>query len=164
MCQFSWSLSGSWLTGVLTALYAVVNRFSIFVCFLFWGLFVSSSFGVNADSRFDVTRVTFTVPLREHFSLPFIFSQVILHFQLSYFPRCQHLQLLYSSRYKHLQLLLVHFIFLITSVCSLAAWVTILPTENPPTRLFNLLSFFSPGISPISHQVCHSIPTNLHLT
>ena len=76
MCQFSWSLSGSWLTGVLTALYAVVNRFSIFVCFLFWGLFVSSSFGVNADSRFDVTRVTFTVPLREHFSLPFIFSQV----------------------------------------------------------------------------------------
>jgi len=46
----SWSLSGSWLTGVLTAVYAVVNRF-------------------------DVTRVTFTVPLREHFSLPFIFSQ-----------------------------------------------------------------------------------------
>ena len=25
--------------------------------------------------RFDVTRVTFTVPLREHFSLPFIFLQ-----------------------------------------------------------------------------------------
>ena len=53
--------------------------------------------------------------------------------------------------------LLVDFIFIITSVCSLAAWVTTLPTENPPTRLFNLLSFFSPGISPISHQVCHSI-------
>jgi len=46
----SWSLSGTWLTGVLAAVYAVVNRF-------------------------DVTRVTFTVPLREHFSLPFIFSQ-----------------------------------------------------------------------------------------
>ena len=26
-------------------------------------------------SRFDVTRVTFTVPLREHFSLPFMFLQ-----------------------------------------------------------------------------------------
>ena len=32
--------------------------------------------GVDLPSRFDVTRVTFTVPLREHFSLPFIFSQV----------------------------------------------------------------------------------------
>ena len=28
--------------------------------------------------RFDVTRVTFTVPLREHFSLPFIFLQFFL--------------------------------------------------------------------------------------
>ena len=33
--------------------------------------------GVDLHSRFDVTRVTFTVPLREHFSLPFIFSQVM---------------------------------------------------------------------------------------
>ena len=33
--------------------------------------------GVDLPSRFDVTRVTFTVPLREHFSLPFIFSQVM---------------------------------------------------------------------------------------
>jgi len=46
----SWSLTGTWLAGVLTAVYAVVNRF-------------------------DVTRVNFTVSLREHFSLPFIFSQ-----------------------------------------------------------------------------------------
>ena len=28
--------------------------------------------------RFDVTRVTFTVPLREHFSLPFIFLQFLV--------------------------------------------------------------------------------------
>ena len=26
--MFSWSLSGSWITGVLTAVFAVVNRFS----------------------------------------------------------------------------------------------------------------------------------------
>ena len=65
---------------------------------------------------------------------------------LSYSPRCQHFQLSYSSRCQHLQLLLVHLIFNITSVCSLAAWVTILPTENLPTRLFNLLSYFSPGL------------------
>ena len=26
--MFSWSLSGSWITGVLAAVYAVVNRFS----------------------------------------------------------------------------------------------------------------------------------------
>ena len=29
-------------------------------------------------NRFDVTRVNFTVPLREHFSLPFIFIQFLL--------------------------------------------------------------------------------------
>ena len=29
-------------------------------------------------NRFDVTRVNFTVPLREHFSLPFIFLQFLL--------------------------------------------------------------------------------------
>jgi len=46
----SWSLSGTWVSGVLTAIFVVANRF-------------------------DVTRVTFTVPLREHFSLPFIFAQ-----------------------------------------------------------------------------------------
>jgi len=46
----SWTLSGSWLTGVLTSILVCVNRF-------------------------DVTRVQFTVPLREHFSLPFIFMQ-----------------------------------------------------------------------------------------
>jgi len=46
----SWGLSGTWLSGVLTSVFVVINRF-------------------------DVTRVTFTVPLREHFSLPFIFAQ-----------------------------------------------------------------------------------------
>jgi len=46
----SWSLSGSWLSGVLTVVYVFMNRV-------------------------DVTRVHFTVPLREHFSLPFIFLQ-----------------------------------------------------------------------------------------
>jgi len=46
----AWSLSGTWFSGVLTVVYVLMNRF-------------------------DVTRVTFTVPLREHFSLPFIFMQ-----------------------------------------------------------------------------------------
>merc|ERR1719266_3231672 len=49
----SWTLSGSWLAGLLTAVSVMVNRF-------------------------DVTRVNFTVPLREHFSLPFIFLQFLL--------------------------------------------------------------------------------------
>jgi len=46
----AWSISGTWLSGVLTVVYVLMNRF-------------------------DVTRVTHTVPLREHFSLPFIFLQ-----------------------------------------------------------------------------------------
>lgn len=48
----AWSLSGTWLAGVLTAIGITINRF-------------------------DVTRVNFTVPLREHFSLPFIFWQFL---------------------------------------------------------------------------------------
>ena len=49
--------------------------------------------GVDLPSRFDVTRVTFTVPLREHFSLPFIFSQVMtftfyLYHHTLTFPFC----------------------------------------------------------------------------
>jgi len=46
----TWSLTGTWLAGVLTAVTITINRF-------------------------DVTRVNFTVPLREHFSLPFMFWQ-----------------------------------------------------------------------------------------
>ena len=49
----AWSLSGTWVAGVLTAITVGINRF-------------------------DVTRVTFTVPLREHFSLPFIFWQFLI--------------------------------------------------------------------------------------
>ena len=135
MSLFSWSLSGSWLTGVLTALYAVVNRFfycmdrcrrwSVIVlyCFrchqqIFHWMISSSTLMMISPARFDVTRVTFTVPLREHFSLPFIFSQVQTTF--TFYPS----------------------LFII---CSLAAWVTTLPTENLPMRLFNLPSFSSPG-------------------
>ena len=32
----------------------------------------------NFFFRFDVTRVTFTVPLREHFSMPFLFLQLLV--------------------------------------------------------------------------------------
>ena len=46
---------------------------SLFVCLC---LFVCLFMVWPPLGRFDVTRVTFTVPLREHFSLPFIFSQV----------------------------------------------------------------------------------------
>jgi len=48
----AWTLSGTWLAGVLTAVTLTINRF-------------------------DITRVNFTVPLREHFSLPFIFCQFL---------------------------------------------------------------------------------------
>eukprot|EP00092_Neocalanus_flemingeri_P010313 GFUD01011110.1.p1 GENE.GFUD01011110.1~~GFUD01011110.1.p1 ORF type:complete len:1009 (-),score=246.24 GFUD01011110.1:254-3280(-) len=48
----AWTLSGTWVAGVLATLSVTINRF-------------------------DVTRVNFTVPLREHFSLPFIFWQFL---------------------------------------------------------------------------------------
>ena len=64
----SWSMTGSWLSGVLTAVSVLANR----------------SLGRLRTNqkyfyfRFDVTRVNFTVPLREHFSLPFIFLQFLV--------------------------------------------------------------------------------------
>jgi hypothetical protein len=50
MYSVAWILSGTWAAGVLAAALAVAHRS-------------------------DVTRVEFTIPLREHFSLPFIFAQ-----------------------------------------------------------------------------------------
>ena len=56
----SWSLSGTWVSGVLTMALLLVHR--------------------N-----EITRVPFTVPLREHFSLPFFYAMVVSiarHFKL----------------------------------------------------------------------------------
>lgn len=46
----AWALTGTWVAGVLTS-------------------------GLMVAHRSLITRVEFTVPLREHFSLPFIFAQ-----------------------------------------------------------------------------------------
>ena len=46
----AWALTGTWAAGVLTS-------------------------GLLVAHRSLVTRVEFTIPLREHFSLPFIFAQ-----------------------------------------------------------------------------------------
>ncbi|CAH1800272.1 unnamed protein product [Owenia fusiformis] len=48
----SWALSGSWLSGVLTALFYIFNRL-------------------------DTTRVEYVIPLRECFSLPFLWTQIM---------------------------------------------------------------------------------------
>ncbi|XP_059083191.1 probable C-mannosyltransferase DPY19L3 [Tigriopus californicus] len=50
MYLITWNLSGTWLSGVLMTAFLICHRM-------------------------NVTRVEFTIPLREHFSLPFIFSQ-----------------------------------------------------------------------------------------
>lgn len=56
----SWMLSGSFIAGILS------NAFFIF------------------SSRFDMTRISFTMPLRESFSLPFIYLQIAV---LTYYFR-----------------------------------------------------------------------------
>nr|XP_006822371.1 PREDICTED: probable C-mannosyltransferase DPY19L3-like [Saccoglossus kowalevskii] len=61
----SWMLSGSWLSGVLTAAFYIFNKE-------------------------DTTRVEFTIPLRESFSLPFLFMQIAF---ITYYFRPQLSQL-----------------------------------------------------------------------
>ena len=85
----SWSLTGSWLAGLLTAVREGSLKSIFFLNHHWWSLtrslcsrvrlFFNDSLPCSVMvNRFDVTRVNFTVPLREHFSLPFIFLQFLL--------------------------------------------------------------------------------------
>ena len=120
--MFSWSLSGSWITGVLAAVYAVVNRFS--------------NKGLMLMSVANKGLVLISLQ-----GLMWLGSLSPSHSENT------SLSLSYSHRWWLSLSICTITLSLSLSVYSLGAWVTTLPTpaENLPTRLFNLPLFSSPG-------------------
>ena len=59
--------------------------------------------------RSEITRVSFTVPLREHFSLPFFYAMLVSigkYFRLHQDPKVYHLPTPWNRTVKKLQMVL----------------------------------------------------------
>lgn len=73
----SWILSGSFLAGLLATSFYIFNRWVQKKSYFFHSLSISWYLAcVFLLFRFDTTRISFTMPLRESFGFPFLFSQI----------------------------------------------------------------------------------------
>ena len=87
-----WALSGSWLPSVLTAAFITCHRYwnqRSFQGALNITIYLYlKEIQREIDSRYLVTRVENTIPLREHWSMPFVFAQfLIVGYYLDYYKR-----------------------------------------------------------------------------
>ena len=92
-----WVLSGSWLPSILTAAFITCHRYwknryflGSFEQYIVINKMISVCLQLQCiiDFRYLVTRVENTIPLREHWSMPFVFAQfLIVGYYLDYYKR-----------------------------------------------------------------------------
>ena len=89
-----WVLSGSWLPSILTAAFITCHRYWNHRSFqealntVIWWTYIYKYLQCKTDYRYLVTRVENTIPLREHWSMPFVFAQfLVVGYYLDYYKR-----------------------------------------------------------------------------